>query len=146
MTDEPTWYRQSLYEQSWENYRNEDDNYRSTVTQYLVFMASIIYAASQAKSVTVIIGIVGLLLSVVTAFYLGRVTRYSRRWLIAKDEALGKALAEQELNHLKKASKTAWMLRLFSVMPGYCLTFAIPIGGAVLFVLMICKGSQFWGH
>lgn len=34
MTDsEPKWYRQALYEQAWENYRNEDDNVRSTVTQ-----------------------------------------------------------------------------------------------------------------
>jgi len=145
MADEPMWYRQALYEQSWENYRNEEDNYRSTVTQYLVFTATLVYAATQAKSATTLLGVVGLLLSTVTAFYLGRITRYSWRWLIAKDEALGKTLASKELSHLKKAGDTLGVLRPFSAIPGYLLTFAIPLAGAVFFALMTYHGAQLWG-
>lgn len=89
MAKEPNWYRQSLYEQAWENYRNEDGNYRSTVTQYLVFMASLIYGASQAQLATIEIGILGVFISAVTIFYTGRITRYSWRWIIAKGEAIG---------------------------------------------------------
>lgn len=39
-----TWYEQSLYEQSWENYRNEDENLRVIVWQYLVFIAALLEA------------------------------------------------------------------------------------------------------
>jgi hypothetical protein len=44
MAEEPEWYPQSKYEQSWENYRNEDDNYRTTLTNYLIFVATLAYA------------------------------------------------------------------------------------------------------
>ncbi len=146
MANKPRWYRQSLYEQAWENYRNEDDNYRSTVTQYLVFTATIVYAATQAKAATSLLGIVGLFLSLVTALYLVRITRYSLRWIVAKDDAIGKGLAAQELSYGPRAKEKLGLFGSFSAVPGYVLMFAIPVAGAILFILMVNRGATLWGN
>ena len=143
--ENPSWYRQALYEQMWANYRNEDDNYRSTVTQYLVFVAAMVYAASQGKSVTNTLGALGFIVSVVTVLYLGRITTYSQRWLIAKDAALTRLLVSEELNHRTQAGDKLGVLGRLTAIPGYLLTITLPIAGAVVFVLMICKGPGFWG-
>ncbi len=142
---EPSWYRQALNEQAWENYRNEDDNYRSTVTQYLVFTAAIVYAASQAKAATAWLGVLGLVVSVATVLYLGRITRYSRRWLIAKDAALTQPIVTEELNHRTQAGEQLGVLAKLTAIPGYVLTIILVIAGTVIFVAMICRGPGLWG-
>lgn len=145
MKTKPIWYSQSLYEQAWENYRNEDENYRSTITQYLVFVASLLYTASQARPSTIIIGWLGLIISGLTIFYLGRIVRYSRRWLVAKGAAIGKDLDDKELEHLKIAGKMRWFPLRISSFPGYYLNLTIPAVGALIFLILIYKGHQFWG-
>ncbi len=142
---EPDWYRQALYEQSWENYRNEDDNYRSATTHYLIFAATIAGIASQAPKATFGLALLGLLVSIVTLFYLGRITRYSQRWLVSKADASGSDLDQSERNHMETATKRlGWFARVSSVIPGYFLNQVFPLAGAVFFIYMLCRGADFW--
>lgn len=138
MSEKPPWYDQSLYEQAWENYRNEDENYRTILTQYLVFAAAFIYAASQADnpSTVKILGFVGGFVSILAVFYIGRITRYSRAWLKLKKSSIGDSLDNKELA-LYKRSKQRKLLGLVSSIPGYVLITFFPFAGLVLFVLMI---------
>lgn len=138
MADNNAWYRQSLYEQSWENYRNEDENFRGTIWQYLVFAAGIVYAASQAQAATRLMGALGVFISGITAFYSLRINLYSHRWLVAKESAAPEAASE--LEHLKEAKKHHGL----AFIPGWLLALAFPITGLVLFFVMLLDGKAFW--
>src|SRR5262245_56254941 len=129
------WYRQALYEQAWENYRNEDENYRATVWQSLVFSSALIYAASQSKPATTFIGILGFVVSLSTLLFLGRITRYSWRWLIAKGSALSAQHELSEVAHLKEAESAMPVpLALVSRVPGYVSMLALPVASAIFFL------------
>jgi len=133
-----SWYREALYEQSWENYRNEDENFRGTMWQYLVFVAAIVYAASQAQAATRLVAFVGLFISLITAFYALRIQLYSRRWLLAKDAAVPAGTSEAA--YLGEARRIYW----FAFVPGWLLALAFPVAGAFLFSIMCFKGTGFW--
>ncbi len=137
MSEKPQWYEQSLYEQAWENYRNEEENYRTILTQYLVFTAAFIYAATQSigNDANKILGVIGAIVSLLAILYIGRVTRYSQRWMAIKDSAIGKDLAKNEHHPSYKNSTSKWIRRVF-VIPGHVLLLAFPLAGFVLFLLL----------
>lgn len=144
MKEELEWYHQLLYEQAWENYRNEDENLRTILTQYLVFLAAFIYAITQieAASGERILAFIGMVVSVITILYIGRVAHYSRLWLSLKDKAISKDLAKSEAKQIKRRASSAF-LRLLSWVPGYILILAFPIAGFILFFSIMLQWVSF---
>lgn len=141
-------YKRSLYQQSWENYRNEDNNYRTILGHYLVFAGALTVVAIQGKNVPFFVGIFGSIVSVGIAFYLLRVSVYSTRWLRAKDSAILPTNAKEEIEYLNLALKEHGFAGRFASMTGHLVVVLVPIAGFVFFGIMCCwcyMGHGFFG-
>ena len=142
------WYAQSCYEQAYENLRNEDENHRVGVWQYLAFAISLVAASIVAPPATRALAALGTAISVFSFFYLARVTLNARYWMKLKDTALARgAVAGNETKPNERWDFTeahTGALRYLAPIGGWILVLAYPLAGFVFFGAIVLKGPTVW--